>query len=349
MAYTAIDKSELFFNTKLYTGNGGNQTITGVGFKPDWTWFKSRDAGNSHALVDIVTGTNKVLYSDSNSSQQSISAQTFNSDGYALVQDGGANSINSNGSTKVGWSWLAGGSQGSSNTNGSINTTYTSANTTSGFSISTYTGNGNVGATVGHGLGAVPEMIIVKRLNGASDWMVYHKNIGNNYRLRLNTTAAEQDNPVWNDTTPTSSLFYMNDNGDANASGGTYVAYCFAPKKGYSKMGIYKGNGNADGPYVDLGFSPAFTLIKRVSGGTESWYINDNKRLGYNPNHYYLLPNDPAAEGSSTSLKIDLLSNGFKIRNTDTSYNTTGSLYVYMSFASAPFVNSSGIPTTAGV
>ena len=168
MAYTTIDDPTIHFNTKLYTGNGGSQTITGVGFKPDWTWWKSRDAGNSHALVDIVRGTNKVLYSDSTSTEQPISAQTFNSDGYAIVQDAGANSINSNGSTKVGWSWLAGGSQGSSNTDGSINTTYTSANTTSGFSISTYTGTGSA-ATIGHGLGAKPAMIMVKRLNASAE------------------------------------------------------------------------------------------------------------------------------------------------------------------------------------
>ena len=349
MAYTTIDDPTIFFNNKLYSGTSGVQTISGIGFEPSWIWTKSRTNAGNHQVTDQVRGLTKYIRPNATNAEdtKTNAITAVNSDGFVLGADS-SDDINANGQNYISYNWKANG-QGSSNTDGSINTTYTSASTTSGFSISSYNGNGNVGATVGHGLGAVPTMIIVKRLNGASDWMVYHVKIGNNYRLRLNEDAAEQDNPVWNDTTPTSSVFYMNDNGDANASGGTYVAYCFAPKKGYSKMGIYKGNGNADGPYVDLGFSPAFTLIKRVSGGTESWYINDNKRLGYNPNHYYLLPNDSAAEGSSTSLKIDLLSNGFKIRNTDTSYNTSGSLYVYMSFASAPFVNSSGIPTTAGV
>ncbi len=342
MAYISFQPKD-YFNTKLYTGNGGNQTITGVGFKPDWTWFKSRDAGNSHALVDIVRGTTKVLYSETTSTEQTISAQTFNSDGFALVQDGGANSINSNGSTKVAWNWLAGGSQGSSNTDGSINTTYTSANTTSGFSISTYAGTGSA-ATVGHGLGAVPKMIIVKRLNGASDWMVYHESIGNDHRLRLNTDAAKQDNPVWNDTTPTSSVFSMNDNGDANASGGNYVAYCFAEKKGFSRFGSYVGNGSVSGPFVYTGFKPAFVLVKNASAAN-NWFLQDSKRLGYNGANHLQKPNSNGADDTGTH--IDMLSNGFKTIVSSANCNGSGNTMIYMAFAEEPFVASNGVPAVA--
>ena len=344
MAYTTIDKSSLHFNTKLYTGNGGNQTITGVGFQPDWVWFKARDAAQSHALVDIVRGTDKVLFSESVSAQGTISSQTFNSDGFALVQDGTANSINSSGSTKVAWSWKAGGGQGSSNTDGSINTTYTSANTTSGFSISTYSGNGSVGATVGHGLGAIPKMIIVKRSNGASDWMVYHESIGNDHRLRLNTTAAKQDNPVWNDTTPTSSVFSMNDNGDANASGGTYVAYCFAEKQGYSKFGSYVGNANADGTFVYTGFKPAFVLVKNTAIA-DNWSIFDNKRIGYNAFNYVLYAD--ITNVGSNGLPMDILSNGFKWRTTAAMANGNSQQHIFMAFAEAPLVGSNNVPATA--
>jgi len=351
MAYTTIDDPTIHFNTKLYTGNGGSQTITGVGFKPDWTWWKSRDAGNSHALVDIVRGTNKVLYSDSTSTEQPISAQTFNSDGYAIVQDAGANSINSNGSTKVGWSWLAGGSQGSSNTDGSINTTYTSANTTSGFSISTYTGTGSA-ATIGHGLGAKPAMIMVKRLNASAEaWVVYHQSLGGGTTpqdkyLHLNSSDAEGDSAgMWNDTAPTTSLFSVGSTGVSNGSGGTFVAYCFAEKQGYSKFGSYVGNGNADGSFIYTGFKPAFVIIKE-SNGTNSWQMWDNKRPGYNLTDKYLQPNTTSAEISGNN-QIDILSTGIKLRSSNTANNGNGQSFIYMAFAESPFVSSSGVPTTA--
>jgi hypothetical protein len=344
MAYTTIDKSSLHFNTKLYTGNGGNQTITGVGFQPDWVWFKARDAAQSHALVDIVRGTDKVLFSESVSAQGTISSQTFNSDGFALVQDGTANSINSSGSTKVAWSWKAGGGQGSSNTDGSINTTYTSVNTTSGFSVSQYTGNGVIGATVGHGLGAIPKMIIVKKLGGATDWMVYHEGIGNDHRLRLNTTAAKQDNPVWNDTTPTSSVFSMNDNGDANASGGTYVAYAFSEKRGFSSINSYVGNGSTDGTFVYTGFKPAFVLVKNTAIA-DNWSIFDNKRIGYNAFNYVLYAD--ITNVGSNGLPMDILSNGFKWRTSAAMVNGSGQNHIYMAFAEAPIVGSNNVPANA--
>ena len=348
MAYTTIDDPTIFFNTKLYTGNGGNQTITGVGFKPDWTWWKSRDAGNSHALVDIVRGTNGVLYSGSTSTEQPISAQTFNSDGYALVQDAGANSINSNGSTKVAWSWLAGGSQGSSNTDGSINTTYTSANTTSGFSISTYTGTGS-NATVGHGLGAVPKVVLVKGIGHTSQWYMYHAGAGaNKVGLLDNTAVFSTDTTSWQNTTPTSSVFSIGNDGGTNGGSNTYIAYCFAEKKGFSKFGSYVGNGEpiGDAPFIYTGFKPAFLLIKS-STYAESWAMTDNRRLGYNGSSAFLKADDPQAEATDL-VNPNLLSNGFSLQNNDNVYNKNTQSYIYWAFAESPFVTSTGIPSSAG-
>ena len=352
MAYTTVNKSTDYFNTKLYTGNGGNQTITGVGFKPDWTWFKSRDAGNSHALVDIVRGTNKVLYSDSTSTEQPISAQTFNSDGYAIVQDGGANSINSNGSTKVAWSWKAGGGQGSSNTDGSINTTYTSANTTAGFSICQYTGNGS-NATVGHGLGVAPKMVIVKKTSGTSQWYTYHASIGATKYLDLESTAAESTSSAnWNNIAPTTTVFSLGTNSNVNASGQTYIAYCFAEKQGYSKMGIYKGNSNPDGPFIYTGFAPVWVLCKSVSGsgspGGNDWNLLDNKMTPYNMHVNKLFPNTSGVENTSAEGTLDMVSNGFKPRGTGGSEknNNSGTNYIYIALGQS-IVGTNNVPNNA--
>jgi len=346
MSYISFQPSD-HFNTKLYTGNSSStQAVTGVGFQPDWVWIKQRNLAYSHVLFDAVRGVGKNIQSNSTAAEETNNSSgylsAFDSDGFTLSQ-GSSNGDRVNGAYNyVGWNWKANG-QGSSNTDGSINTTYTSANTTSGFSISTYAGTGSA-ATVGHGLGAVPKMIIVKRLNGASDWMVYHESIGNDHRLRLNTTAAKQDNPVWNDTTPTSSVFSMNDNGDANASGGNYVAYCFAEKKGFSRFGSYVGNGSVSGPFVYTGFKPAFVLVKNASAAN-NWFLQDSKRLGYNGANHLQKPNSNGADDTGTH--IDMLSNGFKTIVSSANCNGSGNTMIYMAFAEEPFVASNGVPAVA--
>jgi hypothetical protein len=343
MAYISFQPKD-YFNTKLYTGNGGNQTITGVGFKPDWTWFKSRDAGNSHALVDIVRGTTKVLYSDTNSTEQTISAQTFNSDGFALVQDGGANSINSNGSTKVAWSWRASGTSGSSNTDGSTTSTV-SANTTAGFSIVKYT-NPSSGSpfTVGHGLGSPPKVIMVKNITGsAQNWGVWHTGIGFGKYLQLNTTIAEASANLVTATSNTTFSTYS----DHHTSGVDLIAYCFAEKKGFSRFGSYVGNGSVSGPFIYTGFKPAFFLWKR-SNSTGGWYQMDSVRDTYNPVEKTLGANDSSAESAfGTGNDTDFFSNGLKIRSTGGDINTSGGTYIYMAFAEEPLVSSNGVPNTA--
>jgi len=348
MAYTTINKSTDYFNTKLYTGNGGTQSITGVGHQPDWVWIKRRDSSGSHILTDAVRGTGKIIESNSSGAEfneGSNGVSAFNSDGFSI---GNLSSINTNSGTFASWNWKAGGGQGSSNTDGSINTTYTSVNTTAGFSISQYVGNATSGATVGHGLGTTPGLIFVKKTSGSDGWGVYHhKNTSapaTEY-LRLDSTAATSDNlGEWNDTAPTSTVFTIGNSGRTNDNGVTYIAYCFAEKTGYSKFGSYTGNGNANGTFIYTGFKPAFFLLKKSSASGDSWTIIDNKRQGYNPRNDQLYPNSSNTEYASD--RIDIVSNGIKINNDDGGINASGATYIYMAIGQS-LVGSNNVPCTA--
>ena len=329
MAYTTINKSTAHFNTNLWLGNTSGQTISGVGFKPDLNWSKCRSNGYSHQLIDSVRGITKQL--NSNDSQpegtNANGITAFNSDGYSI---GTQPEFSNNGNTFAGWSWKGGGTA-SSNTNGSI-TSSVSANPTAGFSISKYTGTGS-NATVGHGLGAVPKMIIVKKLSGADSWTIYHASLGATKKINFDTGAEGTQSDRWNDTSPTSSLFTVGTNGSVNASSGTYIAYCFAEKQGYSKFSSYEGNGNADGTFIYTGFKPAWLMIKRAVGGSDRWVIIDNKRNSFNVSNTGLYADDAQVENSTTSEQgLDILSNGFKIRNSNTKTNTSGAKYIYMAF-----------------
>jgi len=342
MAYTTINKSTDYFNTKTWTGNGSTQTISGIGFQPDLVWYKNRSVSHGHRWQDSVRGVGNVVYSNATQGQDTgitnmITA--YNSDGYALGADVGSNGSGSNYGS---WNWKANG-QGSANTDGSINTTYTSANTTAGFSIVKYTGTGS-NATVGHGLGVAPKMIIAKRLTDAESWGVYHIANGTNKYMKLDETeSAQTATSVWNDTAPTSSVFYLGTSGLCNGSGKDMIAYCFAEKTGYSKFGSYTGNGNVNGPFVYTGFKPAFVLLKE-SSGTDNWILMDNKRLGYNPRNEVLFPNLNNTEQAHD--RIDLLSNGFKMNNDDGSINQSGQTYIYMAFGQS-LVGSNNVPCTA--
>jgi len=348
MAYTTINKPTDHFNTKLYTGTGAGQTITGVGFQPDLFWIKQRSSTQSHLWWDAVRGGNYYMGSNhTNASNNDIGTFTNASDGYSLGTD---NAYNGNGSTYVGWNWRANGS-GSANTDGTINSTV-SVNTTAGFSIVSYTGTGS-NATVGHGLGAVPKMIIIKNSIDTEPWIVYHTGIDatapEDYHLRLNTTDSRVDEtPIWNDTAPTSSVFSLGSSNAPNGSGDNHIAYCFADKTGYSKFGSYSGNQNTDGTFVYTGFKPAFLMIKRYSTGnptTTNWQMFDSKRLGYNVDNNQLQANLGNAEGTDDDL--DILSNGFKLRGTGADLNNSGHDYIYMAFAEAPLVGSNNVPCTA--
>ena len=341
MAYSSIAKPTDHFNTVLHTGNGGTQSITGVGFQPDWVWIKRRNGSESHALFDVIRAVTKQLASNSGDAEETVatSLTSFDSDGFSL---GSYSRVNASSDTYASWNWKAGGSA-SSNSDGSITSTV-SANTTAGFSIVSYTGTGSV-ATVGHGLGAVPKMIFFKDRETAVDWGVYAEPIGNTKEMYLSTNdGAGTNSGAFNNTTPTSSVFTIGTSSRYNPSSKGVIAYCFADVKGYLKIGSYTGNGNADGTFVYTGFKPAFILVKDSTGSGNNWFIWDNKRDGYNVVNRYLRPNLANVEGYYEA--IDILSNGFKNRNTSGSANGSQT-YIYMAFAESPFVNSKGVPTTA--
>ena len=343
MAYTTIDKSDDYFNSVLYTGNGSTQSITGVNFQPDLVWIKDRSDAYDHRLCDSVRGATKLLYSSLTLAEatEATSLTSFDSDGFSL---GSANGVNSNTDNHVAWNWLAGGT-GVTNTNGDITSTV-SANTTSGFSVVTWTGAGSAG-TVGHGLGAVPKFIITKKRNNTGNWACYHSSLGNTKYIYLNGTGASATySGFWNNTTPTSTLISLGTDDNVTGSGDNIIAYCFAEVKGFSKFGSYTGNGSADGTFVYTGFKPAWLMIKCTSSGTTQWRMYDDKRDTYNPVYKELNANTSDAENASTRYH-DFLSNGFKMRDTNINTNGSGSTYIYMAFAENPLVTSGGTPTTA--
>ena len=342
MAYTDIDKPSDYFNTKLYTGNGSTQSITGVGFQPDLLWFKNRDSAINHMWFDSVRGIDKYFYGNLNEAEGTSATilTAIGSDGFSV---GANNNVNGSGNGIASWNWLANGA-GVSNTDGSITSTV-SANTTSGFSIVSYTGTGSL-ATVGHGLGVTPKMIIVKTRGSGGDWSVYHSSLGNTKNLKLNTTAAEQTSiNYWNNTSPTSSVFTVNDEGNVNGSSVAMIAYCFAEKKGFSKAFSYTGNGSADGVFTYCGFKPAFLLVK--STGADNWCMLDNKRDTFNVMDKRLFPNLSNAESTGVPTVVDFVSNGFKLRTSDSSFNLNGQSFIGFAIAEHPFVTSTSVPTTA--
>ena len=451
-----INKPNQYFNTKLYTGTGSTQSITGVGFQPDWVWVKCRSNADGHVTSDSVRGANKQLFT--NTTDQEFSATTqitsFNSDGFSLGTDSG---VNGSGRTFASWNWSAGGtapsktytvkvvsdsgnkyrfddfgtsavtleiSEGgtfrfdqadSSNSGhplrfsttsdgthgggseyttgvttvgtpgsagayteitvaasaptlyyycsvhsgmgGQANTPTTnsfssfdgsiqsniSPNTTSGFSVGTCAGLATNNDTLGHGLGAVPKMIIVKNTQATGNWFVYHASLGNTKRLYLNATDASTTSTIWNNTTPTSSVFTMK--GGDFATGESLVFYAFAEKKGFSKFGSYTGNGNADGTFVYTGFKPAWVIFKDTTSAGD-WTIQDSARDTYNLADARLYANLNNAENDGT-LGVDFLSNGIKIRTSSAGWNTSGNTYIYMAFAKNPLVGTNNIPATA--
>jgi hypothetical protein len=344
MAYSVINKPSDYFNTKLYTGNASTQSITGLDFAPDFVWLKDRTNANSGRINDIVRTATKYLIPSTTGAEATEAAglTSFNSDGFSL----GSNSdFNGSGANFVSWNWLANGA-GVANTDGSISSTV-SANTTSGFSIVSFTGTGST-ATVGHGLGATPKMFIVKNRSITETWRPYHVALGGGQALALNdVNATDTDAAYWSNTNPTSSVFTVGTTPGTNGSGNSMIAYCFADVQGYSKFGSYTGNGNADGTFVYTGFKPAWLMIKRTDSA-DAWFMFDNKRAGAyspntNPSWEYLLAN--ATNAGANTDRIDLYSNGFKMRYAWDSINASGGSYIYMAFAEEPLVGDN--PATA--
>ena len=331
-----ITKGNKHFDALLWTGDGANpRTLTGLNFQPDFGWFKARSTAYDNALFDSVRGVQNYLLSNSTASEATAanSLQAFNSNGY---QVGGNNYTNSGSVTYVAWGWKAGGTA-VSNTAGSI-TSQVSANTTAGFSVVTYTGTG-ANATVGHGLGVAPKMVIIKPRSTANPWSVYHASVGATAYLLLNTTDASATNATFmNNTSPSSTVFSLGSGTYVNQSTVTHVAYCFSEVSGYSKFGSYTGNGSADGPFVYCGFRPRYVLIKNASDGTGQWIVNDSARGTYNQPANALYPNLSNAE--DTSHPLDFYANGFKPRSSAAHSNGNGNTIIYAAFAENPFKNS---------
>jgi len=346
MAYTTINKSNLHFNTVLYTGNGSNSRgITGVDFQPDFVWNKGRDDSWQNILTDIVRGATKNLYSDSTNAEvtDSTRLQSFNSDGFTI---GTNNQINNNSDTYVAWNWKAGGGQGSSNTDGSINTTYTSVNTTARFSISQYTGTGSV-ATVGHGLGVKPDFVIIKELSNANSWFVYHKSLGATHYLYLNDNDASAANSnFFQNTEPTSALCTIGTDNVVNRSSSSYIMYAFAEVQGFSKFGSYTGNGS-EGAFIYTGFAPSFFMIKRTDSSGDKWRMWDNVRSPFNVVDDSLAANENSVEYDDVSVSLDFLSNGVKMKMTGGGAgNGNNETYVFMAFGQS-IVGTNNLPSNA--
>ena len=347
MPYTTINKGSSYFNTLLWSGSGNSsgRSFTGVGFKPDWVWQKVRTTTYGHEIFDIIRTTNRLVSSTANAetpTDQYGYISTFDTDGFTTVPGStdktGWNEVGQN---YVAWNWL-GANTTVSNTSGTITSTV-SANTTSGFSVVGYTGNGTNGPTFGHGLGVAPKFVIIKNRQATESWQVW---LNNNIRLQMNTTNASLGTfPI---STSSTLITLPNFDGAWNTSAVTYIAYCFAEVKGFSRFDTYIGNGSTDGPFIYTGFKPAFVMIKQSGGAGSGWLMYDSKRNTNNLVDLYLQANQANAEaGNSTDNPLDFLSNGFKLRYSNSATNLSTGTYIYMAFAENPFVTSTQIPTTA--
>ena len=359
MAYTTINKSTDYFNTKLYTGNNNtSQNITGVGFQPDLIWIKNRDNVERHHLADAVRGNNKFVHSDSADAERTGAYSggntqlNFASDGFNLVSNGSADELNFGSRTYASWNWKAGTTGSGSTTGSGTSKTYNySVNTTARFSITKYTGNGNGGHTIPHSLGTTPKIVIVKELGASDYWRVYHPALTANYNVYLNTNHAQDsasDGYIASVGSTTFGFGGASNTNTVNQDGIDYIAYCFADVTGYSKFGSYEGNNNSDGTFIYTGFKPNFVITKNIDA-TADWILFDDARKtpAYNGNlaNSYVYPSTNGAEGYNTTTGFDLLSNGFKMRNTFTSSNAANT-YIYMAFGQS-LVGSNNIPCTA--
>ena len=332
-AYTTIDNPELYFQTKIYTGDGNSGralTLPGdTDMAPNLVWVKQRNTTRNQILANSVSGTSKNLYPDLPDAEDTTGGPitAFGSDGFTVSDSANANEDSG---TYVAWCW--------------------NESATAGFDIVSYTGNGSA-RTISHSTGGTnPLGLIICKSRGTNDnWATYHSSLGGDFNMTLDSNEAKLDtNTPWNDTDATASVFSVLSSGRTNANTQTYMAFCFAPVQGYSKFGTYTGNGNADGTFVYTGFRPAWIMIKN-SGATASWVMYDNKRYTYNKGGTAatgLRADTNAAEDASED-GISFLSNGFKLMATGTPTNSSGGTYVYMAFAEQPFVNSNGVPCNA--
>jgi len=347
MAYTTINKSTDYFDTKLYSGNASTQSITGINFQPDFIWGKARDAAEAHDLVDAVRGNTKYLATNNTNAEATATngVTSFNSDGFSL---GARTSLNGSGMTFATWNWKAGTTSGIT-TNASTDTTPSSYsfNQTSGISIVKYSGSGSTPTKIAHGLGVAPKMIMVKRLTGAADWVVGHQSMAWTKYIYLSSdgTSITAGGAAWENTEPDTVNFTVGDNTQVNASGSDYIAYCFAEKTGYSQFRAYTHNGASGdtGTFVNLGFKPSFLMIKNTSASSTDWIMYDSTRSTYNSVDDCLFPNEASAE--SVNFNMTFLSNGFKLNGSGPSMGSSGNVVIYAAFGQS-LVGSNDVPCT---
>ena len=352
MAYTTIDDPEKYFKPVKYVGNLLQHPVEGFNHQPDWLWFKNADTTNSHNLLDSTRGTDKTLEGTNNNNAEGDTTtrlDSFDSDGFTVETDP---SVNGNNNEIVVFSWAANGGSVTNVAESGDNPGFSrQTSTTAGFSIIKYTGTGAVG-TIAHGLGIVPDFIIIKRLENADNWRTYDSVGGGTKAMRLNLNGAHgSSSSFYNDTDATSSVFTVGTNSEINGDAETYIAYVFGSVKGYSKIGSYVGNGNADGPLVYTGFKPSWVMVKKSNGGSHDWYIQygnttfDDVSQAANPVKSSLIANSSGAKATENSM--DFVNDGFKLRTSGNGHNTSGHTYIYMAFAQNPLVNSNGIPGNA--
>ena len=317
-----IDKPSGVFNTKLYTGNGSSNAITGVGFQPNFTWIKNiaLSGGYAHSLFDSLRGANKRLKSNSTNAEETLSNSfnSFNSDGFTLGADSQTDELNKSGAAQVSWNWKE---------------------QPGVFDIVSFTGNGNA-RTISHNLGVVPKFMIIKDRDNVRNWGTYHVAIGpgKDAGYLNNTVVPEANANFWNNTTPTASVFSVGTDGTYNGNGNKYIIYLFGDSS-MSKLGSYTGNGSGNGPFIYTGFKPSWLLVKLTSGA-DDWQILDNRRNPNNTMNFYLRPN---SNGSTvTNSVVNFLSNGFKLVSSAGSWNPSGGSFIYMAFAENPLVTSTG-------
>jgi len=340
----SIADPTVHMNTVTYAGTGASQTIA-VGFQPDLVWAKCRNTAVSYVLYDSVRGTGRLESNNANAEGTRDGFAGFDSNGFDVDDDGGGGGINyPSGRTYVAWNWKAGGTA-VSNTDGTI-TSSVSANTTAGFSIVSYAGSGSAGDTVGHGLSQTPDLIIIKNRSGITNWVVNSPSIDSTFTkwaMKLDISQAiSTDSTIWNNTAPGASVFTLGTAGESNRNNpDNYMAYCFHSVEGYSKIGKYKGNGNADGTFIYTGFRPAFIIVKNTAQ-TEGWCQWDSGREPYNKMSKQLMPDDTRAEytANTTTFAIDFVSNGVKLRSSYSALNNSNQDFLYIAFAESPFKTS---------
>lgn len=347
-------KPSSFFQTKIYDGNSSTQAITGVGFQPDKLDIKRRNGGDNNWRVcdSVRTADNSLMYNLNNEASDLTGTVTaFDADGFSLGNNASyVGGFNETGGEYASYNWKMGTTSGITQGAASVTPTAYSFNATAKQSIIQWTGTGSV-LTVPHGLGVEPGSIFVKCTSHSGDWVAYHKSMGGSYGMELPSTSGQSATSGWfNNTGATSDLFTIGDNGNVNTSGRTYIAYVYGPRKGMSSFGKYIGNGASTGtehggPFIYCNFRPCMLFIKRIDT-TGAWYLWDDKREGYNETNDEFSLNSAAAEGSG-NISLDILGTGFKLRNSDGSYNADGGSYIYWAWAAEPQVGSDGTPGLA--